>query len=347
MGPSLIFLCLSLLIASGVFGVDPDEVKSVMEGHSVTLHTNVTELHTDDLIVWYYGSENTFVARINGKASSTMLSDDEMFRDRLKMNDQTGDLTITHITSQHSGLYTLKISSNNKASVKRYNLTVYGEVSVREGHSFILYTHVLKERDLIEWHYGPDNTLVATIDGKANSFMFSDDERFRGRVKRDDQTGALMINDTRSHHSGLYKISINNRVYKRFSVTVSGEVPVREGHSFILYTHVLEERDLIEWTHGPENTLVATIDGEANSFMFSDDERFKDRVKRDDQTGALMIHDTRSHHSGLYKISINKVLYKTFEVTIHDSRVLCNSCRRPTPADLCLYAHKEQIHHML
>ncbi|KAI7791536.1 hypothetical protein IRJ41_021847 [Triplophysa rosa] len=223
----IIFLGLFSLIVNGVGFGDPDEVKSVSvtEGHSVTLHTDVVK-QRDEKIVWYYGSENTFVARINGKASSTMLSDDEMFRDRVKMNDQTGDLTITHITSQHSGLYTLKISSNNKVSYKRFNVTVHSEVKsvpVREGHSVILYTHVLEERDLIEWHYGPDNTLVATIDGKANSFMFSDDERFRGRVKMDDQTGALMINDTRSHHSGLYKISINNRVYKRFNVTVSGE----------------------------------------------------------------------------------------------------------------------------
>ncbi|KAI7791557.1 hypothetical protein IRJ41_021869 [Triplophysa rosa] len=104
-----------------VFG---DEVKSVSvtEGHSVTLHTD-TELHTDDKIMWYYGPENTFVARITRKDESTMLSDDEIFRDRLKMNNQTASLIITHITSQHSGLYTLKISSNNKVSYKIFNIT--------------------------------------------------------------------------------------------------------------------------------------------------------------------------------------------------------------------------------
>ncbi|KAI7791028.1 uncharacterized protein LOC130549068 [Triplophysa rosa] len=116
---------LTHFVVKGVFGVDPDEVKSVTEGHSVTLHTGVVK-QRDDLIVWYYGPENTVVARINGKASSTMFSQDEMFRDRLKLNHQTGDLTITHITSHHSGLYTLRISSNNKVSYKTFNLTVNG-----------------------------------------------------------------------------------------------------------------------------------------------------------------------------------------------------------------------------
>ncbi|XP_057182214.1 uncharacterized protein LOC130549073 isoform X1 [Triplophysa rosa] len=119
----IIFLCFSSLIANGVFGVEVKSV-SVMEGHSVTLHTDVVK-QRDDKIMWYYGPENTFVARINGKANSTMLSDEEMFRDRMKMNNQTGDLTITHITSQHSGLYTLKISSNMKPTYKTFNLTVY------------------------------------------------------------------------------------------------------------------------------------------------------------------------------------------------------------------------------
>ncbi|XP_056615731.1 uncharacterized protein LOC130430606 [Triplophysa dalaica] len=329
MGTILIFLVLSLLFASVVFG---DEVKSVSvtEGHSVTLHTDVIK-QKDDLIMWYYGPENTFVARLNGKASSTMYSDDERFRDKLKMNNQTGDLIITHITSQHSGLYTRKIINNNKASVKRYNLIVYGEaksVSVTEGHSVILYNHVLKDsRDLIEWHYGPENTHVATIDGKANRIMFSDDERFRNRVKMDDRTGALMINDTTTHHSGLYKISTNNKAsVKRYNLTVNGEaksVSVREGHSVILYTHVLKQsHDLIEWHYGPENTLVAIFDGKAGTTRLCDDEKFRDRLKLDDQTGDLVINDFRNHHCGLYKISINKVSNKTFEVSICDVPVL-------------------------
>ncbi|XP_056614344.1 uncharacterized protein LOC130429670 [Triplophysa dalaica] len=122
----LIFISyLIYVVVNGVFSVDAVEVKSVSvkSGDSVTLDTD-TVREKYDLIVWSYGPENTLVARINGEANRIMLSQDERFRDRVMMNDQTGDLTITHITSQHSGLYTLKIRSNIKFSDSIFNLIV-------------------------------------------------------------------------------------------------------------------------------------------------------------------------------------------------------------------------------
>ncbi|KAA0711786.1 hypothetical protein E1301_Tti019101 [Triplophysa tibetana] len=110
------------LIVNGVFGV-ADEVKSVMEGHSVTLHTDVIK-QRDDLIVWYHGPDDAVVATIKGKVGTTTLSDDERYKDRLELNNQTGSLTINNLTTGHSGVYKLKISSNNKPSYKRFNVTV-------------------------------------------------------------------------------------------------------------------------------------------------------------------------------------------------------------------------------
>ncbi|XP_056614088.1 uncharacterized protein LOC130429510 [Triplophysa dalaica] len=337
MGICLILLCVSLLIARGVFG---DEVKSVsvMEGHFVILDTHVLK-QRNDLMVWTYGPENTFIARLNGKANSIMYSDDERFTDRVKLEDQTGSLVIDETTTNLSGLYKLKISRNKNVSNKRFNVTVYDDVksvSVREGHSVILYTHVLKKgHDLMVWTYGPENTLVATIDVQANSTMYSDDERFRDRVKMNNQTGDLIITHITSQHSGLYTLNIssNNKVsYKRFSVIIYGDVKsllVREGHSVILYTHVLKQsHDLMVWTYGPEKTFVARLNELTGITRLSDDERFRDRVNMDDQTGALVINETTTHHSGLYTLNIinnHKVSNKSFNLTVvttvHDSRV--------------------------
>ncbi|XP_056614094.1 natural killer cell receptor 2B4-like isoform X2 [Triplophysa dalaica] len=121
----IFFGCL-IFVVNGVFG---DEVKSVsvMEGESVTLHTDIQR---EDGIKWYYGPENTVVAMINGVASSTNISNDERFIDRVMMDNQTGDLIITHITSQNSGLYKLRISRNKKVSYKNFNLTVYSHLPV-------------------------------------------------------------------------------------------------------------------------------------------------------------------------------------------------------------------------
>ncbi|XP_057182172.1 uncharacterized protein LOC130549048 isoform X4 [Triplophysa rosa] len=113
-------LCLWTLI--GVFG---DEVKmSVMEGHSVTLHTNVTELYTHEEMYWWF--KNIRIARIRRSVNinPTYNDETEIFRDRLKMNNQTGDLTITNIRAEHSGRYKLNILGRNKETAKTFSLTV-------------------------------------------------------------------------------------------------------------------------------------------------------------------------------------------------------------------------------
>ncbi|XP_056615212.1 hepatic and glial cell adhesion molecule-like [Triplophysa dalaica] len=127
----IIFLGSFSLIVNGVGFGDSDEVKSVsaMEGESVTLDTYIVK-QTDDLIVWTYGPNKTIVAIINGKASSFRLSEDDRFRLGVNLNNQTGDLTISDVRTDHTGLYSLKISSNSTPSYKNFNLTVYTRLPV-------------------------------------------------------------------------------------------------------------------------------------------------------------------------------------------------------------------------
>ncbi|KAI2647079.1 hypothetical protein H4Q32_030703 [Labeo rohita] len=51
---------------------------------------------------------------------------DGRFRDRLKLDNQTGSLTITNITAEHVGVYKLDISGANLTS-KTCSVFVYGE----------------------------------------------------------------------------------------------------------------------------------------------------------------------------------------------------------------------------
>ncbi|XP_051978017.1 SLAM family member 9-like [Xyrauchen texanus] len=114
-----LLLCLFLWHVVGVFGVDPDEVKSVsvMEGDSVTLHTDLNQIQHDDEIDWRIRPENIRIARIKTKIFNTY--DDVLdgrFRGRLQLNHQTGDLTITNITTEHTGLYQLIIITWKKTT---------------------------------------------------------------------------------------------------------------------------------------------------------------------------------------------------------------------------------------
>ncbi|XP_067271618.1 muscle M-line assembly protein unc-89-like [Pseudorasbora parva] len=101
---------------------------SVAEGDLVTLQTDVTKTHGDELIVWRFGDERKLIVKRDIEAKNSYETD-ERFRDRLKL-DQTGSLTITHTRTTDSGLYTVKISSSSSKQTifKRFSVTVGGSV---------------------------------------------------------------------------------------------------------------------------------------------------------------------------------------------------------------------------
>ncbi|XDV23487.1 hypothetical protein PO909_028051, partial [Leuciscus waleckii] len=98
-----------------------------MEGESVTLNTDLTEIQDDDNILWKFGAEKSLIAKINRKKQIFSTYDDVpdgRFRDRLKLDDQTGSLTITNITTEHTGVYEVKMIGA-KWSLKTFNVSVY------------------------------------------------------------------------------------------------------------------------------------------------------------------------------------------------------------------------------
>ncbi|XDV24062.1 hypothetical protein PO909_028343 [Leuciscus waleckii] len=101
-----------------------------MEGDSVSLNSDITEMMDDDLIYWRFGDENTVIAEINVLADRITVYDDVpdgRFRDRLKLDHQTGSLTITNTTTEHTGDYQLEVK--NRVS-KSFSLTVYARLPV-------------------------------------------------------------------------------------------------------------------------------------------------------------------------------------------------------------------------
>ncbi|KTG40587.1 hypothetical protein cypCar_00028375 [Cyprinus carpio] len=85
----------------------------------------------EDVILWRFGSENTLIAEIDLMASSMTVYDDvldERFRDRLKLDNQTGSLNITNTRTEHTGLYQLQSNS----VIKNFTLTVYVETNEDE-----------------------------------------------------------------------------------------------------------------------------------------------------------------------------------------------------------------------
>ncbi|XP_073793442.1 uncharacterized protein isoform X9 [Danio rerio] len=220
---SFLPLCLCYL-QPGVFGVDINEMKSVSVkmGESVNLHTD-DELQSYFSIEWWFGGSR--IARIKRGILDSPQYKDERFTDRLKLDNQTGSLTIINTRRTDEGVYELTITTDNEESTRRFNLTVNGvfgvdEVSVKEGNSVTLHTHLQIKRDEESvWSF--NKTWIAKV--IEDKLAYNEDGEFQNRLKLDHQTGSLTITNTRTTDSGVYiftTIIDNKQLTRRFSVTV-------------------------------------------------------------------------------------------------------------------------------
>uniref|UniRef100_A0A8C2BX23 Ig-like domain-containing protein n=1 Tax=Cyprinus carpio TaxID=7962 RepID=A0A8C2BX23_CYPCA len=128
----LLLFCLCWRHLIDGFGSQTNERQSVIEGDSVTLQTDATEMHEEEDILWYFGGEKSLVAKINRETKTFFTYNyvlDGRFRDRLKLDRQTGSLIITNITTEHAGLYKLEISGAKLIS-KTFSVSVFARLPV-------------------------------------------------------------------------------------------------------------------------------------------------------------------------------------------------------------------------
>ncbi|XDV23490.1 hypothetical protein PO909_028052 [Leuciscus waleckii] len=331
---------------TGVSGVGTERL-SVMEGESITLNIDVETKQQED-IRWYYTLVNDIlIAEISGDQSKicTDVQCKERFRDRLKLDHQTGSLIITNTRNTDSGVYKLKLNSG-RSSTKIFIVTVHSFFSVdtneesafvMERDSVILHTDAeTKQQEKIRWYC--NGIRIAQISGDLSNICTDvqcneGTERFRDRLKLDHQTGSLTITNIRTTDSGEYQLRIitsSNISTKGFILAVYDfpvvEVDeikrksVMEGESVTLDTRVIKSpNDLMTWYFN--DTLIAEITRDPNKSCTDDqcEERFRDRLKLDHQTGSLTITNITNTHSGEYKLQINSSrisIRRSFSVSV-------------------------------
>ncbi|XP_051763316.1 uncharacterized protein si:dkey-182g1.6 isoform X2 [Ctenopharyngodon idella] len=319
------FLLCILLLVYGVFGADVDEVPvSVIEGDSVTLIYNVTEIQRDDKKVWMFEKKD-IIAQIEGGKISIHDFSDGRFRERLEL-DSNGFLTIKNIKKQHGGLYKLDISGIYETS-KSFRVTVRDKdnvesVSVIEGDSVTLNTGVteIQRDDQILWKFGDQGALIARLNGPVDARMKN--------IHLNDQTGDLNIRDIQRDQYGNYKVEINTSrmiLHRKFHIRPTVEamktVSVKEGESVTLRTGLIEiqKYDLILWKF--EDHLIAEINKRTNQFILEDsrDERFKGRLQLNEKSGSLTISDSETTDSGDYHLNMSRsthTLQRNIGVTV-------------------------------
>uniref|UniRef100_A0A673HN02 Ig-like domain-containing protein n=1 Tax=Sinocyclocheilus rhinocerous TaxID=307959 RepID=A0A673HN02_9TELE len=363
-----------------VFGSETNiiQMMSVMEGDSILLHTDVTEIHEDEDIQWTFGAVDSLIslAEITKAAGIcfTYNGPDGRFRDRLKLDNQTGSLTITNITTQHAGLYKLEITGA-KLSSKTFSVSIYARLPVpvirrncssssssssSQQNCSLVCSVVNVGHVTLSWYKG--NSLLSSISVSDLSISLSlpleveyQDKNTYSCVLNNpisNQTQHLDISQlchTCSDSVSLIVLSSAAAAGSLLIVTVTGifliykkqrktnqegvfgsetnEVQmesVMEGDTVLLHTNVTEvhdnEDDML-WKFGAEKSLIAKISRAAGIFNTSDgpDERFRDRLKLDNQTGSLTITNITTQHAGLYELEINgaKLSTKTFSVSVY------------------------------
>ncbi len=102
---------------------------SQTEGRSVNLKTK-TVLQKGDEIKWWFEDHILieFTKKTRKKNDTECDVPDGRFRNKLVLDEKTGDLIINNIRTIHSGLYKLQISrKNGKTEYMRFIVTVTGE----------------------------------------------------------------------------------------------------------------------------------------------------------------------------------------------------------------------------
>uniref|UniRef100_A0A672KXB0 Immunoglobulin domain-containing protein n=1 Tax=Sinocyclocheilus grahami TaxID=75366 RepID=A0A672KXB0_SINGR len=206
----------------------------------VFMRWEVTGIKTNqpEIIIWYFN--DNLIAVITGDLSyvcTDVQCEDGAgrFRDRLKLDLQTGSLTIMNIRTTDSGVYHLEINSR-RGTISIFNVTIpdvpaqrdeMKRKSVVEGDSVTLNPGVIyNPNDSMTCYF--NDTLIAEIAGGQNKICADNEckERFRDRLKLDHQTGSLTIMNINTTDSGIYNLQITSTsfsIIRSFSVTVTGE----------------------------------------------------------------------------------------------------------------------------
>uniref|UniRef100_A0A8C2C246 Immunoglobulin domain-containing protein n=1 Tax=Cyprinus carpio TaxID=7962 RepID=A0A8C2C246_CYPCA len=226
-----------LLVAAAAIGwiyhrqtiAEMPEIVSGVEGEDVELNTGVTKIQTSDLIEWK-GNKDNLIAQIKGGTVDITSYEDVLhgiFRDRLKLDMETGSLTITNPRIEHTGPYKLLINEKCK---KKFIVYIKGKtLTVKENDSVTLETKTeIQNGDEIRWMFGDKDTLIAEIKVEARGMTTHEgpDGRFRDRLELVEANGSLTIKNITADHAGLYKLLILSKgstLCSKFFIYVGGE----------------------------------------------------------------------------------------------------------------------------
>lgn len=97
-----------------------------MEGGLLRLNTDAEKLNGNIQILWTFenGTQSSRIAQYHGKIYTHY---DDRFSGRVELDQHTGSLNISNISTDDSGLYKALIVINKQILTKKYKVDVYGK----------------------------------------------------------------------------------------------------------------------------------------------------------------------------------------------------------------------------
>ncbi|XP_056303267.1 uncharacterized protein LOC130215482 [Danio aesculapii] len=265
-----------------------EEKVTLMEGKTADLK-HYLEIQKDDYLEWRFKSlktkkESTIAEIKTGRQVLIYAGLDDIFKDRLELDEKTGFLTIRDIRPEHSGDYHLKVT-NSSSEVnwrKHYVFVVDKPIKVTEGTSAVLQSAAEIQRDeVIEWRFNTDKSAIAKIKDEQISTSNGPDGMFKDTLDLDKKTGSLTIRNIRREHAGIYQLIIKNKRSAFFDPFFNNENETRQHFPFPGPEWLFEDR----WQLDEENIEPEDDENETRQhFPFPDPEwLFEDRWQLDEE----------------------------------------------------------------
>ncbi|KAL0161010.1 hypothetical protein M9458_044735, partial [Cirrhinus mrigala] len=89
-----------------------------MEGDTVTLHTDITNIQRDDQILWKLEDQVIPIAHLN--------SPDDARWGNIRLKNQNRDLVISNIRNDQSGVYKVEINTISMVLHRKFKIAVGG-----------------------------------------------------------------------------------------------------------------------------------------------------------------------------------------------------------------------------
>nr|XP_021325232.1 uncharacterized protein LOC100536726 [Danio rerio] len=283
--------------------------KYIIDGRideSVTLNPDI-EIQRNNEIQWMIGDQDCLIAKMT-RGARKITYHDERFRDRLVLNEKTGSLTINNITIEDNRDYKLRIISSSGTTENKFSVLIKGKPSFFcEGDRAVLQCAAEIQTDEIEWRFEGEESPIAEVEGGQIVPYNGPNWRFRDRLEVDKSNGSLTIKNIRREHEGLYQLKRKSSgtadSFYAFTVTVYDSIIVGwVGKSVTLKSDTEIQRNYeILWLI--EDRLIAKLTREAREITYLD-ERFRDRLVLDEETGSLTINNITVEDNRAYKMRI-------------------------------------------